>query len=86
MLLSASYKAPHDSFRLDSQIPAPPTSSVEDKTTYLAALRLAAAQIQDDVNRELTQRMEKEKAKTASTVDDAKEEENYGEEVVEDED
>ncbi|KAL2753753.1 hypothetical protein ACRALDRAFT_212218 [Sodiomyces alcalophilus JCM 7366] len=88
MLLSASYKTPHDSFRLHSQIPAPPTSSVDDKTTYLAALRRATAQIQDDVNRELTQRMEEDKARAVSAqtgVDDAKEEENYGEEVVEDE-
>ncbi|RKU43945.1 hypothetical protein DL546_002788 [Coniochaeta pulveracea] len=49
----------------------------------------AVAEVQNEVNRELTARMEEDKARDASAkagVDDAKEEENYGEEVVEEED
>ena len=45
-------------------------------------------QLQDDVNGFLTTKMEEDKALATSAgvkVDDKKEEENYGEEVVEDE-
>ncbi len=62
-----------------------------DKSTYLAELRKSVTALQADVNRELTARMEEDKARDASTaaasgkkvVDDEKEEENYGEEVQE---
>ena len=62
---------------------------------YLGALRKATAELQERINAELTQRMEEDKARDATdaaekgmkngVVDEGKEEENYGEEVVEDE-
>ncbi|CAI4219686.1 unnamed protein product [Parascedosporium putredinis] len=60
----------------------------EHPGSYLAALRAAAASAQDDINRELTRRMDEDKAREAgaaagASTDEAKEEENYGEEVVE---
>lgn len=66
-----------------------------DKTAYLAELRKATAKMQEQINTELTTRMEEDKAREASdangnsaskgkgVVDEAKEEDNYGEEVVE---
>ena len=62
----------------------------------MGALRKAAAELQGRINAELTQRMEEDKARDATgggekrlkngvVLDDGKEEENYGEEVVEDE-
>lgn len=51
---------------------------------YLASLRAAAAALQDDVNGELTRRMEEDKAREGK-ADEVREEENYGEEVVEEE-
>lgn len=53
-----------------------------DHAAYLASLRSAAAKIQEDINRELTKRMEEDKAREGK-LDEVKEEENYGEEVVE---
>ncbi|KAK0100763.1 hypothetical protein ONS95_007211 [Cadophora gregata] len=66
------------------------------KTQYLAALRQATSQMQEVINKELTARMEEDNARAATAVgengdgkaklkgvDENKEEENYGEEVVE---
>ncbi|OAQ99152.1 hypothetical protein LLEC1_02401 [Akanthomyces lecanii] len=69
----------------------PTALTANDKTSYLAALRTAVADAQATINKELTARMEEDnKARDASAdaaaVDDAKEEENYGEEVQEEED
>lgn len=92
MILSASYNTPDDSFRLESRTFTPPSSSPADKQAYLARLRTSVSQIQGDVNRELTQRMEADKARAAAApggkneVDEVKEEENYGEEVPENDD
>jgi hypothetical protein len=69
-------------------------ATVESKTKYLSELRQSVISMQGQINRELTARMEEDKARDASAaaangariVDDEKEEENYGEEVVEDED
>lgn len=90
--LTAAYASPtSDPFTISTSLPAlqsPP--SVADKTSYLAALRTAITDAQAQINKELTSRMEEDKARDAATknglVDDAKEEENYGEEVQEDED
>lgn len=65
--------------------------STADRAKYLSSLRQIAATFQDDINRELTQRMEEDNKRAAevsggkgtSKQDEAKEEENYGEEVVE---
>lgn len=70
------------------------SATLEHKTKYLAELRQSVISVQGQINRELTARMEEDKAREASAaaangakvVDDEKEEENYGEEVVEEED
>lgn len=68
-------------------------AQVAAKAQHLASLRAALATAQDAINKELTARMEEDKAREAQTggtavngkkgVDDVKEEENYGEEVAE---
>ncbi|KAK3397085.1 hypothetical protein B0T20DRAFT_480674 [Sordaria brevicollis] len=81
-------------FTLTKDVPASSTSpmSTSDRAAYLKSLREIAAQFQDDINRELTQRMEEDNkraaaasggAKSKAEEEAAKEEENYGEEVVE---
>ena len=93
-LLSATYQSPtNKSFTRTTQLPAPPTTNPTDRTSYLAALRKATAEMQETINKELTSRMEEDKAREAAAtgitkskvVDEAKEEDNYGEEVVEEE-
>lgn len=72
---------------------APDSTSVEHKSKYLSELRQSVISAQGQINRELTARMEEDKAREAGAgtangakvVDDEKEEENYGEEVVEEE-
>ncbi|TLS24555.1 hypothetical protein PpBr36_08086 [Pyricularia pennisetigena] len=96
-IVSASYKGPSDdSFVVNrdiplaaasSQAPGDETMSLAEKTKFLKDLRTSVAAVQDQVNKELTQRMEADKAReagtaTAITVNEAEEEQNYGEEVV----
>ncbi|EGO56355.1 hypothetical protein NEUTE1DRAFT_64833 [Neurospora tetrasperma FGSC 2508] len=66
--------------------------TTSDRAKYLHELRQIAATFQDDINRELTQRMEEDNKRAGQNGGDdqskgkeaeAKEEENYGEEVVE---
>lgn len=86
--LSATYSAPgseekrfHQALPICSEEPSP-----TERTAYLAALRASITDAQDQINAFLTQKMEEDNAKVgaASTEDDAKAEENYGEEVVDD--
>lgn len=88
--LSATYTSPTNApFSVTKSLTVPVSDDINSRTTYLANLRKAVAEVQNEVNRELTARMEEDKARDASAkagVDDAKEEENYGEEVVEEED
>ena len=89
--VTAAYSGPIDAFNLEKPIPAPASSSVPDKTQYLGSLRDAISSVQDEINKELTARMEEDKkreaasgnAGTAKGVNEVAEEENYGEEVVE---
>ncbi|KAF4821225.1 hypothetical protein CGCTS75_v011144 [Colletotrichum tropicale] len=85
---TATYKSPaNDPFTHSESIPAPPTSGVQDKTAYLKSLREAINTAQESINKELTARMEEDKAREAgkngsrTAVDEALEEENYGEEA-----
>ncbi|CAH0050137.1 unnamed protein product [Clonostachys solani] len=86
---TVSYSSPsNEPFTITNSIPAPSTSSVQDKATYLSALREAVVSAQDQINKELTDRMEQDKSRAtdgnpaaAKGVDEALEEENYGEEV-----
>lgn len=94
--LTATYESSQQSqpFSLTTELPSPATTSVADKTQYLAALRHSITAMQSTINKELTTRMEEDKARDASTtvkagsvtVDEVNEEENYGEEVQEDDD
>ncbi|KAI2625393.1 hypothetical protein GGS26DRAFT_593083 [Hypomontagnella submonticulosa] len=86
-------------FTLSTPLSLPSSDSAAHKTTYLASLREAVTTLQERVNSELTVRMEAEARETAAAsastngkggkgtgaggVDEAAEEENYGEEVVE---
>jgi hypothetical protein len=93
-ILSATYTSPTNApFTLALPISAPiDNTNVESKTKYLSDLRQSVTSLQGQVNKELTARMEEDKAREAAAangakmVDDEKEEENYGEEVVEEED
>ncbi|TAQ85669.1 hypothetical protein B7494_g6011 [Chlorociboria aeruginascens] len=92
-LLTATYSSPtNHPFTHAQNLPPPPTDKPRDRTTYLSSLRIATAKMQEVINQELTARMEDDKANGALTigsgvskskVDEAKEEDNYGEEVVE---
>lgn len=81
--LTASYSSPTNApFTLTQLLPSP-----TDKTAYLAALRKATSEIQENINKELTSRMEQDKTladgPSKAAADEAKEEDNYGEEVPE---
>jgi len=89
-MVSAAYQSPNNApFTWKKKTATPPS----DKTAYLRTLQEATAKMQDHINAELTARMEEDKALEASSthgaakakgvVDEAKEEDNYGEEVVE---
>lgn len=95
-ILSATYNSPTNArFTHTIELPTPATTAPEDRTTYLCSLKSAVAELQDKINTELTTRMEEDKAREASAnesltsklkgVDESKEEDNYGEEVVEEE-
>ena len=92
--LSATYNSPANTpFTVSQSIQAPSADGVEDRTNYLAGLRKAVLSAQQQINVELTARMDDDKSREAdnaataskklkSAVDEAKEEDNYGEEVV----
>ncbi|KAF9785657.1 hypothetical protein IL306_004997 [Fusarium sp. DS 682] len=87
--LTADYTSPaSEPFKVSHTLPAisstASTASTADKSSYLKALRASVADTQATINQELTARMEQDKARDA--VAEAKEEENYGEEVQEEED
>ncbi|KAI9760015.1 MAG: hypothetical protein M4579_001954 [Chaenotheca gracillima] len=95
--LVADYKSPSASETFTKPI-SPSTSTplnTSGKTAHLASIRAAIPKLQDDINAFLTQKMEEDKGPQAArdangtnktAIDDAKEEENYGEEIVEEED
>jgi|TARA_R110002003_G_scaffold191_7_gene14767 hypothetical protein len=66
-----------------SELPALSSApSTQDRVAYLAALAAALKNLQGEVNTFLTHKMDEDKALGASKADDAKFEETYGEEVV----
>ena len=88
--LTANYRAPGAPTRSFTQ-PLPAcsrTPATEERTAHLSALHTSVGKMQDEVNAFLTQKMEEDKNVAGGGADamkEAKEEENYGEEVVEDE-
>ena len=81
--LKAEYSAPTSSKAFSHPLPPASTSSTEEKTAYLSALRESVTKLQEELNTFLTGKMEEDKAlavAAGSKVDDKREEENYGEE------
>ena len=79
-ILSATYQSPtNEPFTHTAKLPASPTAKTTDRTAYLASLRKATAAMQETINKELTSRMEEDKAReaaasgvsTAKAVDEA---------------
>jgi hypothetical protein len=100
--LQAEYKSPNDEVTFSHDLgvrkgSSSDQSSAQDRTTYLNALRASVTKLQDEVNVLLTKKMDEDKGAAAAGiadagksnivgVDDEKEEENYGEEVVDEDD
>ncbi|KAI1260838.1 Gon7 family protein [Xylariaceae sp. FL1019] len=94
--LKATYTSPTSARTFTSpRLSLPQSTSVQQKQTYLSALRCQTAALQERINEELTRQMGVDNQREAGNgvngkkrkVDEAAEEENYGEEVVdEDED
>ncbi|CRG89011.1 hypothetical protein PISL3812_06046 [Talaromyces islandicus] len=88
--ISASYASPEPSlartFKHEIAAPLRREHSVAEKKAYLAELRGLVTLVQAEVNVFLTERMEEDKKATGAKDAelDAKEEQNYGEENVED--
>ncbi|KAA8646909.1 hypothetical protein EYZ11_007538 [Aspergillus tanneri] len=93
--LRAVYSAPHSSHTFEHRLASPaassdsPSENVKAKVAYLSELRKLVPTLQNDVNVFLTERMEEDKKLAEAqgrhiSEQEAKEEENYGEEVVED--
>ncbi|EGE08669.1 hypothetical protein TEQG_07629 [Trichophyton equinum CBS 127.97] len=98
-VLKAVYQAPRTSQetaepsahtftrQLSASIPPPGENSTAERTKYLAELRGSIVSLQADVNAFLTEKMEEDKLRDAqgsATIDDKTKEDNYGEEVVDD--
>ena len=75
--LSADYASPNGTHTFSASLPAAsPSSSTTERVAFLGDLQSTLKALQSDINTFLTQKMADDKAS------DAKEEENYGEEVV----
>lgn len=96
--LTAIYRSSNGTKEFKRSVQEPTTSSdlvtsKEEKTAYLSALRSSVTALQDEVNVYLTQKMEEDKAaekggdtgrsQENGVIDEAKEEELYGEELAE---
>jgi hypothetical protein len=82
--LTATYTASASDSKIfeHAQAACPKTPSTEERTIYIASLRSNLSTLQDQVNAFLTEKMEEDKSAAVAAVNDEKEEENYGEEVV----
>ena len=82
--LSAVYTAPQATETFEHVI-STTTSTLAAKQAHLSALQSLVPKLQDQINVFLTERMEEDKKVQGHlSAQEAKEEENYGEEVVED--
>ncbi|MCJ1485651.1 hypothetical protein MMC06_005826 [Schaereria dolodes] len=86
MHLKAEYTSPQEVRKLEHALPAiSVTPSTKEKTAYLSALRSSVVKLQDEVNEFLTTKMMEDRALASTNkgmVNEKKEEENYGEEVM----
>ena len=88
-VLRAEYKSPTEFKTFTHTLPSAVVTSTTEKSAYLSALRGLVVQAQEDVNAFLTAKMEEDKAVASMAglkTDDRKAEENYGEEIVEEDD
>lgn len=90
-VISATYSSPRGNHTFTyPKAPSASSSarSTEAKTQYLSSLRQSASELQKDINGFLTAEMEADKAAASSQGEESKknvetkEEENYGEEVI----
>lgn len=92
--LSATYVSPSGSRNFERMISLPQIErngsiGAQAKTKYLSELRSSSKRLQEDINKFLTQMMEKDKTVPGQTSEKQKtkdelEEEHYGEEAAED--
>ncbi|KAJ5864154.1 uncharacterized protein N7529_006070 [Penicillium soppii] len=82
--LSAAYTAPDANKTFEHEIPST-TGTLAAKQAHLTALQAQVPKLQDEINVFLTERMEEDKKAGQISAQEAKEEANYGEEVVEEE-
>ena len=80
LTLKAVYSAAGATQTFEHEIPASNAEPLAAKQAHLTALQTLVPQLQDQINVFLTARMEEDKGKISEK--DAKEEANYGEEVV----
>lgn len=88
-LLRAEYNAPTGPKTFTHTLPSADVTSTTEKSAYLSALRGLVVQTQEEINTFLTAKMEEDKAITSMAgmkADEKKAEENYGEEVVDEDD
>ncbi|KAL9635527.1 MAG: hypothetical protein Q9164_003408 [Protoblastenia rupestris] len=88
--LQADYISPTTSQTFTHILPSASASnqSTKQKTQYLSSLRRSVVQLQDEVNGFLTTKMEEDKALATGKegkVDEKREEDLYGEDVMEEE-
>ena len=83
--LQAVYTAPDATKVFTHEIPADSSADAfAKKQSHLQALQCLVPKLQEEVNVFLTERMEEDrKAQGAVSEQEAREEENYGEEVIE---
>ncbi|KAF2497936.1 hypothetical protein BU16DRAFT_559658 [Lophium mytilinum] len=84
--LTAHYAAPAlETRKFTSPLPTlPPSPTTSDRTAFLEVLQKGVVGLQLDINEFLTKKMDEDnKASGKLAAEEAKEEENYGEEVVE---
>jgi hypothetical protein len=83
--LQAVYSAPQSTETFQHAITSDGAETLAAKQAHLNALQTLVPKLQDQINVFLTERMEEDKkAQGQISAQEAKEEENYGEEVVED--
>lgn len=82
--LSASYTGPVKSKVFEVKVSELPTSpSTHERINYITQLRSNVKDVQEQINGFLTKEMEEDNAVAGATkISDSKEEENYGEEVL----
>lgn len=88
-VLTASYKSSNNAgFAFAYDLPRMEAVTLEARTAYLGALKKAITELQETTNKELTKRMDEdiqkcERPNRNGKLDESKEEENYGEEIIE---